>query len=140
LISTSESTTDAEKLEKKAEAEAILAKITSEDDMIAQSEELLASEEAAEATEYTDVYRGEMVKSFEDWCYDPSREPGDTGLVESSYGYHVMYYVSDGDRPYWEDEVASALRSTKFSEDSEALLDEAAYQYTTNALALRFVG
>ncbi|NJP40718.1 hypothetical protein HCH52_06595 [Oscillospiraceae bacterium HV4-5-C5C] len=140
LISTSESTTDADKLEKKNEAQDILAKISSEDDMIAESEELLASGEASEATEYTDVYRGEMVKSFEDWCYDPSRQPGDTGIVESSYGYHVMYYVSDGDRPYWEDEVATALRSSKFTEDSAALLEEPAYQYTTNALALRFVG
>ena len=37
-----------------------------------------------------------MVKPFEDWCFDESRKPGDTGIVESDYGYHVMYYVGEG--------------------------------------------
>lgn len=42
---------------------------------------------------YTDVYVGQMVEPFENWCFDETRAPGDTGLVKTSYGYHVMYYV-----------------------------------------------
>lgn len=42
---------------------------------------------------YTDVYVGQMVEPFEDWCFDETRATGDTGLVKTSYGYHVMYYV-----------------------------------------------
>ena len=42
---------------------------------------------------YSDVYVGQMVKNFEDWCFDPARQPGDTGIVKTEYGYHVMYYV-----------------------------------------------
>ena len=42
---------------------------------------------------YTDVYVGQMVEPFENWCVDASRVVGDTGLVQTSYGYHVMFYV-----------------------------------------------
>lgn len=42
---------------------------------------------------YTDVYVGQMVQAFEDWCFDASRTSGETGLVKTEYGYHVMYFV-----------------------------------------------
>ena len=42
---------------------------------------------------YRDVSTGEMVKPFEEWIFDASRKPGDTGLVKTEYGYHVMYFV-----------------------------------------------
>ena len=34
-----------------------------------------------------------MVPAFNDWCFDEARKEGDTGLVKTNYGYHVMYYV-----------------------------------------------
>ena len=43
---------------------------------------------------YTDVYKGQMVKNFEDWCFDESRKTGDSGLVRTEYGYHIMYFVA----------------------------------------------
>lgn len=42
---------------------------------------------------YTDVATGEMVQPFEAWIFDSSRQSGDTGLVKTQYGYHVMYFV-----------------------------------------------
>lgn len=42
---------------------------------------------------YENVYQGQMVEPFDAWCFDTSRQYGDTGLVKTSYGYHVMYYV-----------------------------------------------
>lgn len=42
---------------------------------------------------YTDVYTGQMVQEFEDWIFDSSRQPGQTGLVKTQFGYHVMYFV-----------------------------------------------
>ena len=44
-----------------------------------------------------DIYPGQMVRAFNDWCFDPDRQTGDTGIVETSYGYHVMYFVGEGD-------------------------------------------
>ena len=34
---------------------------------------------------------------FLNWAVDPARKAGDYGLVETSYGYHIMYYVGDGE-------------------------------------------
>ena len=42
---------------------------------------------------YEDVYSGQMVKAFDAWIFDSSRTPGETGLVKTEYGYHVMYFV-----------------------------------------------
>ena len=42
---------------------------------------------------YEKVYEGQMVPAFNDWCFDEARKEGDTGLVKTNYGYHVMYYV-----------------------------------------------
>lgn len=49
---------------------------------------------------YENVYPGQMVTNFNDWCFDDARKAGDTGIVESTYGYHVMYYVGDSDLTY----------------------------------------
>ena len=42
-----------------------------------------------------------LVESFRDWCLDSSRQVGDTGIVESDYGYHIMYFSSTGEHAYW---------------------------------------
>lgn len=42
---------------------------------------------------YAYVYEGEMVPEFNDWCFDESRQYGDTDIVKTDYGYHIMYFV-----------------------------------------------
>lgn len=49
---------------------------------------------------YENVYKGQMVTEFEDWCFDPARQIGDTGIVKTDYGYHFMYFSGHGDL-YW---------------------------------------
>ena len=63
---------------------------------------------ASEGGLYTQVYKGMMEDSFEDWCFDPARRSGDTGIVETSYGYHVMYYAGE-DLPYWKVRSINAM-------------------------------
>ncbi len=46
---------------------------------------------------YMDVPLNYMVKPFEEWIFDDSRQYGDTGLVKTQYGYHVMYFVHRDD-------------------------------------------
>ena len=62
-----------------------------------------------------------MVTSFNDWCFDPARKPGDTGIVYSSYGAHIMYFVGTGD-PYWKVQARSYLANDKYSSYIEGLL------------------
>ena len=39
---------------------------------------------------YQQVVAGQMVQPFNDWCFDAARTYGDYGLVQTSYGNHVM--------------------------------------------------
>ncbi len=48
---------------------------------------------------YENVYKGQMVEPFENWCFDESRETGNTGIVKTDYGYHIMYFVDE--EPQW---------------------------------------
>lgn len=51
---------------------------------------------------YEDVEYGYMVEAFNDWCFDESREPGNTGIVKTEFGYHVMYFVrADNEADRW---------------------------------------
>lgn len=47
------------------------------------------------------VYPGQMVETFDAWCFDASRQSGDTDVVKSPFGYHVMYFSSECEHPYW---------------------------------------
>lgn len=71
---------------------------------------------------YENVAVGDMVQQFNDWCFDPARKSGDTGIVETVHGYHVMYYVGNNYEETWKTTVKSALANaslTAFNEDIE---------------------
>ena len=70
---------------------------------------------------YTNIYKGQMVEAFEDWCFDPSRQPGDTGIVETAYGYHVIYFVGTDPQPYWQLAAENTLKSDAVSEWEQSL-------------------
>lgn len=46
---------------------------------------------------YSYVYEGQMMPEFNDWCFDESRAFGDSGLVKTEYGYHIMFFVKSQD-------------------------------------------
>lgn len=69
---------------------------------------------------YENVYKGQMVQSFENWCFDAARKPGDTGIVESTHGYHVMYFVQKNDEPFWKSKIREALST----EDAQSYTKE----------------
>ena len=124
-----------------------------------QAEELLAQWKAGEATEdsfaalanenssdggsntngglYSQVTKGQMVAAFNDWCFDSSRKPGDTGIVETTYGYHVMYFVGT-DEPNWKIQVRDDLAD----EDYSAWYAEKTEGYTAeqNEKGIQYVG
>lgn len=126
----------------------------------AKAQEILAEWENGEATEdsfaalaneysqdpgsnttgglYEQVYQGQMVTEFNDWCFDEGRQPGDTGIIHNdSTGYHVMYFVGL-DQPYWEIQVTSALKN----EATNAWFEEKTADYTAeqSSFGMRFVG
>ena len=72
---------------------------------------------------YENVYVGQMVEPFETWCFDESRQYGDTGLVKTTYGYHVMYYV--GSELNWK----QVAQTDWLNEQIATFLDEVVEEY-----------
>ena len=86
-----------------------------EDAFAAIGDAAYADGTAAESARYEDITPGQMVEDFENWCFDASRQVGDTGIVESTYGYHVMYFVGTDD-PYWMVQVRNAMTNKAYSD------------------------
>lgn len=72
---------------------------------------------------YENVARGKMTAEFNDWIFDEARQTGDYGLVKTTYGYHVMYFV--GSTPKWYVVCENALLKKASNELLETLLAEA---------------
>lgn len=117
--------------EAKAKAEDALARWQAnggtEDAFAALANEL--SDDAGSNTNgglYTKITKGQMVSEFNDWCFDPARKSGDTGIVynEGSYtGYHVIYFVGT-DAPYWQVQVRNAMKNADYTQWNNALVKD----------------
>ena len=70
---------------------------------------------------YENVPAGQMVTEFNDWMFDKSRKVGDTDVIKTDYGYHVMYFVGDG-LSSWESTAMSSLKSESYNKRLEELL------------------
>ena len=68
---------------------------------------------------YQQVVAGQMVQPFNDWCFDAARTYGDYGLVQTSYGYHVMFFVKS--EPQWITYAASDWANEQSAELLEAV-------------------
>ena len=64
-----------------------------------------------------------MVQAFNDWCFDSSRKAGDTGIVQTQYGYHVMYFVGTSDITYRTSLIQEDLRSADVAAWQEDLVN-----------------
>ena len=112
-----------------------------DEDIMAKAEEILDSWDGTEdgfaalANEYSqdggsntngglyeNVLPGEMVTEFNDWCFNESHAAGDTGIIQSTYGYRIMYFVGEGDQVAWQETVRDALTSRDFSAWQDELI------------------
>ncbi len=64
---------------------------------------------------YENFYPGEMVYSFDAWSFDPARKAGDTAVIESPYGAHIMYFVGTGTEASWHSTIKASLGETAFN-------------------------
>lgn len=126
-------------------------------DAHAKAEALLAQWQSGEATEdsfaalamqestdgskydgglYTEVYQGQMVTEFNDWCFDASRQSGDTAVVDTQYGAHVMYFSGVNPLNRWQSQVASNLRSEAYTAWEADLTADSTVQRSESGLKL----
>ena len=125
----------------------------------AKAEEVLAEYEASEKTAeafaalaeeysedpgsnangglYENVLKGDMVDEFDEWIYDENRKAGDTGLVETDHGWHVMYYDSNGDTA-WRVTCLENMEADEFQALYETY--EEKYTLTFDDTKLNYIG
>lgn len=49
---------------------------------------------------FRNVKAGELIPELEAWAFDEARQPGDTTVLRSSYGVHILYYSCSGTAAY----------------------------------------
>ncbi len=109
---------DDEKAAAMAKAESILAQWKS-GDATEESFAKLAEENTSDTASlengglYENIYPGQMVAPFSDWCFDSNRYVGETGIVESSYGYHIIYFSGFANETYRDYLIKNQITSEK---------------------------
>ena len=72
---------------------------------------------------YEEVIPGKMTANFNDWCFAEERKAGDYGIVETEYGYHLIYFVSQDETTYRELLIEDAIRNERYTEWYDAQLE-----------------
>lgn len=108
-----------------------------EEAFAALAKENSADSNAEQGGLYEGIYRGQMVSEFDAWCFDPARKAGDTGLIQTDYGFHVMYFIGK-DGIDWKIRAEETLREEAFQKYLDELVKQ--YPYSINAFGYRFVG
>ena len=124
----------------KKKAESILKEYKS-GDKTADSFGALAKDNSADSNAsdggiYENVTPNQMVPTFNAWCFDKSRKAGDTGIVQTQYGYHIMYFESKSDLTVWQYTAQQALASDDGKDATEKL--EKSYSIKQTWLGSRY--
>ena len=64
------------------------------------------------------------VENFLNWAMDAHKE-GDTGIVETEYGYHIMFYSSTNELSYRDTMIYNTLKNNDLTAWYEAILEAA---------------
>ncbi|MBE6812024.1 MAG: hypothetical protein E7523_03985 [Ruminococcaceae bacterium] len=91
----------------------------------ADTSSTVATEDGSTGGMYEDVAKGSMVANFDNWIYDENRTAGDVGIVQTEYGFHIIYFVAENERSDWEDSVVASLTS-ETTETFNTMLEEIA--------------
>ena len=106
---------DEEKAETKAKAEELLAQWESGAKTEESFVELLMEHSADTGKDSNEgLYENinadsTYVDNFQNWAIDPDRKVGDVEIVETEYGYHIMYFVGHSEMTYRDTLITSDM-------------------------------
>jgi hypothetical protein len=95
---------------------------TSEGDKIKTFEAFAKKYNASSEYLYRNVSPGDMIEEIDAWLFDSSRMSGDTGIVHTDYGYHILYYVGEDD-PLWMSIARTKLLDLRYDETLKQKLE-----------------
>ena len=123
IMAKKDTATDEEKAAAKEKAEKVLAEFLAGEQTQEAFEKLAETNNEDSGSVYKGVTKGQMVAEFEEWLFDEARVVGDTGIVETEFGYHVMYFIGDGEAAYY-NAALSAYSEEKYTELVDELIEK----------------
>lgn len=57
------------------------------------------------------IAEGQMQPEFNDWSFDDSRSYGETGIIKTQYGYHIMFFVDR--QPIYKAAIAAQIKNER---------------------------
>lgn len=144
LIAPADKTVDADWVTAKARAEDLYTQWQAGDKSEESFAELAkansADGNAAEGGIYENVFPGQMVATFNDWCFADGRKPGDHGIVETDFGYHIIYFVKEGDYVYWKQAAEKDFVNETVNDKAVALAESYTLYVDRDKIALALPG
>ncbi len=71
---------------------------------------------------YENVYQGQMVEPINSWLFEEGRVEGDCDFMETTYGWHLVYFAGYGDN-YKTQRLDEAMRQNAYNEWHDAILE-----------------
>ena len=81
------------------------------------------------------AYDQSFVEPFLNWCIDESRKVGDVDIIETEYGYHIMYFAERNEMNYRDLIITTEMRN----EDTNKWYEEQLKTATATAKDLEWI-
>jgi foldase protein PrsA len=82
--------------------------------------------------EYTVMKNNQFVPEFQNWAIDPSRKVGDTGIIKTSYGYHVMKLNKIYSFTELKNDIKTGYLAKKYEDDLNTWKKDKKYKVVKN--------
>lgn len=71
---------------------------------------------------YRNIHKGQLMDELDAWCFDAARQSGDTAIIRSQYGIHILYYTGSTALSYAQaEEDLTVLEMRELIEDAREL-------------------
>ena len=75
---------------------------------------------------YENIHAGsQYVSTFLAWSIDPARQVGDTGIVQTEYGYHIMYFSGYAEQSYRDQLITNEMKNADAQKWHDACMENA---------------
>lgn len=82
---------------------------------------------------YEQLMKNSLDSNVDKWCFDPSRKKGDSQIIYTDDGFHLVYFIGQDD-PSWKVEVRKEMRTQDTDKWYDSLMDNVSVKRYDNAL------
>jgi len=84
---------------------------------------------------YENLIPGQLSAELDAWCFDAARQEGDTTLIRTDCGWHILYYCEP--TPVWFAKAEADLTASRLNHKIALALQESPMQVDYSAIVLR---